>query len=615
MRRVLFSIIAALSGIFAASAAEPLQFQPDGTFKIVQFTSLKRIYLSFFLLLCFTMFNAVDTRAQRSITEHMVEKGVYKLGFSDDAFGNDNTAWNLSFQFDEFGVIGRLLVASKEPIPTRDDNEIVITFNTRPVRTMTIACEPSVFGFDFALSSGIIKPIGFDYMNTPMNRIEFNNMAAFIAFKIASIKINGVLLPGPYPTSDDFLKLFDTGVGKFPTIPWYDKYRSERYGKSRDAASKSTTSKSTANNTTASKSTPSKSTTSKSSSTTQSKNLEDETLRSLLQMPLGFMSSDIYFSYPKASAKLKQMYGANCEAEYDKCGKIYVYDTNWLKVGGYATSNFSLWINNDHTEWSYTFPYQKTLSGAQNFCNSLASKIKALGIELINKPVESFPVYYKGNYEGMKIVLRASKSIDEYYITLNITHSKEVSKSDLNPVVTVAELFERPLGAPKGNNPVHWFVEKGFVGKVDADMRSVSDIYSAGSYNYLHIHIPLQGSAIYKGLNSSSYNLTMADRSPGHSGHDFYMIEFTGDLKDGIYSWNVKSKQEKQEMKYLWDQLIRELMMQGHKLVKANKKTSGFSDWNPQEGYLENDGKITRRYILTKKNRIVITEQKPYPMK
>ena len=309
------------------------------------------------------------------------------------------------------------------------------------------------------------------------------------------------------------------------------------------------------------------------------------------------------------------MYGANCKAEYDKCGKIYVYDTNWLKVGGYATSNFSLWINNDHTEWSYTFPYQKTLSGAQNFCNSLASKIKALGIELINKPVESFPVYYKGNYEGMKITLTASKSIDEYYITLDISHYKKVSKSDSNPVVTVAELFERPLGAPKGKNPVHWFVEKGFAGEVDSEMTAVKERFSAGSDNNLSIHLPLQGSAIYKGLRSFDYNLKMGQHQPDYSGHDFYMIEFIGELKDRVYSWNVKSKQEKQEMKYLWDQLIRELMMQGHKLMKANKKTSGFSGWNPQEGYLENDGKITRRYILTKKNSIVITEQKPYPMK
>lgn len=198
------------------------------------------VFRLFIILIGIVLLNPVEAKSEREITVTKVSGGDYKLGFGGEPFGNEDTVWDLSFQFSEYGVVGRFLVASKEDIPVRESNEIVITFNTLPpVETLTIYCDRyDGFGFNFLLSSGIIKPVKFDYWTTPLNYIEANNMAAFIAFRISSIKINGMLLPGPYPTTQEFLKLFDIGVGKFPGCSYYDKYRSDRYGDSRKNSQK-----------------------------------------------------------------------------------------------------------------------------------------------------------------------------------------------------------------------------------------------------------------------------------------------------------------------------------------------------------------------------------------
>lgn len=200
----------------------------------------QRISRIFILLICIVLLCPVEAKSERDITVTKVSGGEYKLGFGGDPFGNDNTAWSLAFQFSEYGVIGRFLVASKETIPTSDNNEIVITFKTLPsTETFTFLCDSyDGVGFNFALKSGVIKPIRFDYTTTPLNEIEANNMEVFISFKISSIKINGLLLPGPYPTTQEFRKMFDTGVGKFPGCSYYAKYRSYRYSESRTNSQK-----------------------------------------------------------------------------------------------------------------------------------------------------------------------------------------------------------------------------------------------------------------------------------------------------------------------------------------------------------------------------------------
>lgn len=340
-----------------------------------------------------------------------------------------------------------------------------------------------------------------------------------------------------------------------------------------------------------------------------SKPATDEQLRKYILHPLGSLNSDTYFSYLNTCENLKRTYGKDCRYEYDGCGKIYLYNLEGLNVGGFQVNNASLWIYNDKSEWSYKFPDKHTLSEAKDVCNAIASKIKALGVELTDKPSDSFPVYYRGKMGEKDLRLSACKMSDKYYLTLEITDFKTAKQPDINPEVSVAELFDRPLGAPQGVDPIRWFLENGYAGKVNEKQNDVR-CYSGSSNNNLSLHIPIQGSKIYQGLKSTYFSLNKADRNSYNKDKDIYIVEFIGELKPTVKSWNVKSKQEKEELKYIWNNLIHERLRLGHKPVKANKKAPEFKQWNPTECYIESDGAITRRYILTKNNKVIVSEEK-----
>lgn len=177
--------------------------------------------------------------ADHGVEGRMVDKDEFKVSFNGEPFGNDNTAWNISLQFSPYGSVGRILVVSRQSIPSLENSIITITLNTAPKKTtLTIPCTKyDGAGVNFALCQGILRPSSTDYMNTPLSDIECENMAAFIAFKISSIKINGFLLPGPYPTQQEFMKMFDLGASKYPS--YYTRYNQNRKGKSTSSSGKS----------------------------------------------------------------------------------------------------------------------------------------------------------------------------------------------------------------------------------------------------------------------------------------------------------------------------------------------------------------------------------------
>lgn len=146
------------------------------------------------------------------------------VGFKDKFFGDKETAWKIRFQFSpDAGITGQFIIASDKALNWRErNNKVSVTFSGAPVKSLNFnASSSDGIGFGFEVSSGIIKPSSIDYMNTPLNTIEMEAVKLLTTESIRSIAINERLIPGPYPTTANFLEIFKAGVGKFPSSSWY----------------------------------------------------------------------------------------------------------------------------------------------------------------------------------------------------------------------------------------------------------------------------------------------------------------------------------------------------------------------------------------------------------
>jgi len=106
-----------------------------------------------------------------------------------------------------------------------------IVFNTVPEEKMVISLQASDQNhFFFSMADGF-TPSTRTYdqqMKTSVNILEAQNIANLEKYAIKSMNINGTTLPGPYPPPQDFKKLFDSGIQKFPNSTWYNPHRNIR---------------------------------------------------------------------------------------------------------------------------------------------------------------------------------------------------------------------------------------------------------------------------------------------------------------------------------------------------------------------------------------------------
>lgn len=170
----------------------------------------------------------------------------YKLSF-EETFGNDDTAWILSFNFGKYGGSIDFLVASNYPIPAPTKNnisELKITFTSGSSLTFLCSSTQSMH-YTTSINMAILHPSTFDAMNEPISYVQGAYMKVLASNTIKSITLNGMTLPGPYPSASDFKTLFNEGVSKFPGSSFYDPYRKmmqEGTSSSKSQTKKTTTS-------------------------------------------------------------------------------------------------------------------------------------------------------------------------------------------------------------------------------------------------------------------------------------------------------------------------------------------------------------------------------------
>lgn len=151
----------------------------------------------------------------------------YKLSFVRGPFGDEETAWLPSFYFSEYGVSVDFMVLSKDIIPSaaRDNiDEVKILFTNGG--NLTFLCPSKDYmHYSATMNRAILRPVTFDAMKEPINYCQAVYMKVLSYSVIKSITLNGMILPGPYPSPSDFKTLFNEGVGKFPRCSFYNYYR------------------------------------------------------------------------------------------------------------------------------------------------------------------------------------------------------------------------------------------------------------------------------------------------------------------------------------------------------------------------------------------------------
>ncbi len=534
------------------------------------------------------------------ITTKKLDNGFIQVHPDNFYIGNDNIALvSFSFYFDDLSPLCNMIV-SETGNKMRMSKPIGVSFRMEDGTTLTFGQVASdnfiIFRLDFLHC--VSSDFKGNYSEASFPERVACGLNKLSQVNIKEIEVNFLRIPITQPTASVFKDIITKGISLVK-----NKKNYALYGKSQNSTPQSNSSLN------------SKSSSSQGKSSTNNKPTKktaiDESLRKFINKPLGYLSPDVYSSYPKALEYIKGAYKDNYSTNYDGQGLIGLHRMKKVNVGGYPLQCAFLTYYNNKTQWSYTLTDDATLSEAKDMCNTLAQKIRALGIELTNKPSTSFPVDYNGKTGNRTVTLSATEISNKYYVSLRISEFKDIDQNKLTPILSISEIFDRPLGAQKGSNPINWFMENGYAGKINEKKTEVKDHYSAGENYRLHFEIPIQGSQIYQGLKSSSFSLKLSDPVTDNWKTNSYTIELYGKLKPSIESWNINAKQEKKEIKYIWNNLILELLKVGHKPIKAKNKSLEFKQWDPTECYIEHDGAITRKYILTKNNKIIITEQRP----
>ena len=186
-----------------------------------------------FIFLLVTMATCLCCRAELSVEcIKMKNSDDYKLSFRDTTFGDDDTAWIPSFYISEYGTIVDFLVLSNKaipPAPKGNINDLKINF-TSGGSLIFLCTSNTIMHYSTDMHMAVLKPVTFDAMNSPINYCEAVYMDALSSQKIKSVTLNGLLLPGPYPSPDDFRKLFNEGVSKFPGSEYFKYYRDMNKG-------------------------------------------------------------------------------------------------------------------------------------------------------------------------------------------------------------------------------------------------------------------------------------------------------------------------------------------------------------------------------------------------
>lgn len=149
----------------------------------------------------------------------------------DREYGVFKSPWTVSFGFSDMGVRGLLVLSEK--IPEQGDGNIVITLDSSlpEFQTITLPYERvEEFMALFDLKKGFVSPGLVDFKTAMSNpvRNEALNLCILETFPIKNITVNGARLYAPYPSVETFTRIFDLGVGKFPTAIYYDYWRQHR---------------------------------------------------------------------------------------------------------------------------------------------------------------------------------------------------------------------------------------------------------------------------------------------------------------------------------------------------------------------------------------------------
>lgn len=187
--------------------------------------NLLRCYILAFLLLL------VPTMAfgQLIIECTPVGNDLYRVKFQDQKSGNESFAWEFVFNCSQIYLWGEFITSSISDFEMEpEDNTLEIKFKTIPVTTLTFKCSPDEDlpnnVFNFSMWQGVVKP-----SKTDSTDFTLDNHSAYIMFllsnyAISEIRFNGSLLPGLYPTKQDFKTLFDTAARQVPENGDLSKY-------------------------------------------------------------------------------------------------------------------------------------------------------------------------------------------------------------------------------------------------------------------------------------------------------------------------------------------------------------------------------------------------------
>lgn len=544
-----------------------------------------------------------------NITVKKLDNGMIQVKPEKFYVGNDKAMATFSFYFDEAGALCNMVVAADSG-RMRYTKPIGVTFHmadgSRLIFGDVVSNDFTIFRLNFLHC--VPSDFKGNYAGASLAQRNCSGLNKLSQVNLKRIEINMTcIIDVDLPTASVFKEAITKGIAQLS-----NKSNYSLFGKSQASASKASKSKSKTKSS-------GKSSNKNATKPKVTKPATDEVLRGFLLYPMGVVKQLAdYFSYKNASEILRNKYPDNFSAKYEEIGKIQLSRLKGMKIAGYPVETFFLYIHNDKAQWSYVFNHASTLSEATSLCNAVAAKIKDLGIDLKFESNDSFAIIYNGKIGDKSINLSASfnkvLSNEYYYISLKVTDYKIVDKSELNRKLSADELFERPLGAPSGVDPIKWYVQKGYTGIVNEKQTAAKRDNPPGFMNDLVIEIPVMGSRIYKGLSSVDYSL-----ETNENGVYTYTVDFKGDHQPDIFYEDYK-KNDKNEIKTVLNYILLGRRKLGYNPIKTKKIAPQFKKYKgykTEEYYVEQDGDITRTYFIYKENkifkryRIVVSEQKP----